>query len=142
MKKGVAMFLAAVGTLAAVYGLAWANLILFLILYPFGVILAVAVTAAAAFGLDTLRRLFKRRWGISLSVFVSIIYLPPMLCAVIMWIVYLALMNKGYFTGLFAGLGDFLITLSYSITAGAILVFGMIWFAVFETVKKIKKIHK
>lgn len=137
MKKGIAIALVIVGTLGGVYGLAWANLMLFLTLYvPVGLILAFAATVAAAFGLDALRRLFKRHYGLSVPIFLLFTYLPPVFCAVIMWIVFFIALDLGYFSGLFAGLSEFLTVLSYSINAGVLLVFGMIWLAIFTAVEK------
>lgn len=136
MKKALAIILLIVGTLLVSYGISWLAIILTLEIYPFGIVIAVLVAAGDALLLDFLRRLFKRRFDLSMPIFLLCAYLPSVFCAVIGWVILITMEKNGYFTGLFAGLGEFLFVFSYSIAAGVLLVFGMIWLAIFTAVEK------
>lgn len=139
MKKVLAIILLIVGSLLVSYGITWLAIILTLEIFPFGIIIAAVVAASDALLLEMLRHLFKRRFDLSMPMFLLCAYLPSVFCAVIGWIVFVALKNTDHFTGDFgflAGLGEFLFAFSYSITAEVLLVFGMIWLAIFTAVEK------
>lgn len=139
MKKVLAIILLIAGSLLVSYGISWLAIILTLEIYPFGIVIAVLVAAGDALLLEMLRHLFKRRFDLSIPMFLLCAYLPSVFCAVIGWIVFIALENAKYFTGFFAGVGEFLFVFTYSIAAGVLLVFGMIWLGIFTAVERGQK---
>ncbi|MDE7400034.1 MAG: hypothetical protein K2N06_10975 [Oscillospiraceae bacterium] len=136
MKKVLAIILLIVGSLLVSYGISWLAIILALENFPLGIVIAVLIAAGDALLLEMLRHLFKRRFDLSMPMFLLCAYLPSIFCAVIGWIVFIVLKNAKYFTGFFAGLGEFLFVFTYSIAAGVLLVFGMIWLGIFTAVGK------
>lgn len=136
MKKGLAITLLAIGAVLGIFGLAWLAILLTLSLYPVGIILSVVIAAAATFGLDALRRLFKRQYGFSDPNFMLCAYLPSVICAAAYFIWYSAMEGSNRFIGLFAGLGEFIFTLSYSTTAVVMPVLELIFLIVLTNLKK------
>ena len=139
MKKPLAVVLLVVGGLVGIFGLSILNLALFFLIWGPGVFIAIAATLAAAFGIDCLRRLYKRKYELKTARFLVCAYVPSVLCAAIAYITVLKLDEAGYFTGFLAGLGEFMITFSYLITAGAALAAAFVWLAVLRIINKRRK---
>ena len=141
MKKPLAILLLIVGGLAGVFGLSFANVIIFFLLYGAGLAVDIALTLAAAFGIDRLRVLFKRKYEMKAPKFLVLAYVPSVLCSAAAVIIFMELDRAGYFEGLFAGLGEFIFSLSYVITAGAILIMAFIWLIISTIITKHRKVN-
>ena len=136
MKKVLAIILLIAGSLLVSYGISWLAIILTLVIYPLGIVIAAAVAAGDALLLEMLRHLFKRRFDLSTLKFFLCAYAPPIIGAAASWIYYLAMENADRFLGFMAGLGEFLFAFTYAIAAGVLLIFGMIWLGIFTAVGK------
>lgn len=136
MKKGFAIILLISGSLLVSYGISWLAIILVLENFPLGIVIAVLVAAGDALLLEFLRRLFKRYFDLSTPRFFLCAYVAPAIGAAASWIYFLAMKNAGHFFGGMAGFGEFLFAFTYSITAGVLLFFGVIWLGIFTAVEK------
>lgn len=126
MKKGVAIGLLVIGSLAAIGGISVANLILFFVIYGPGLASAILVTAGAVFGITRLRGVFERHYGMSYPRFGLLVFVPSLAASLIAYIVFQILDKAGYFKGFFAGLGEYLFTLTWLITSAAAAVIGAV----------------
>lgn len=130
MKKGVAVGLLVVGSVAVIGGISLANLCLFFGLYGGGLVLAILVTSGAVFGITRLRGAFERRYGISAPKFALLAFVPSVAVSGIFYIVILILDKAGYFRGFLAGLGEFIYGLVWLITSAAAVVLGAAMLAI------------
>lgn len=126
MKKQPAVILLILGGALAVFGISYLNILLFLSLFPFGVLAAIALTAGAAFGIDSLRVLLAGKYGFSVPKFLLCAYAPSIAASAVYFAVVSYLDKTGYFKGYFAGMGEFLTGLSWLITSAAAAVLGII----------------
>lgn len=136
MKKSLAIVLLIIGGLAANFVMSSLNLVLFFTLMGGGILIGIALAMAAAFGLDCLRKLFRRKYGLNAAKFFLCAYAPPIVGAGILLGVVLLLDAAGYFSGLFAGLGEFIAALSCVITSGALAAAGGLWLAVSAVIER------
>lgn len=130
MKKGVAIGLLVIGSLAAIGGISVANLILFFVIYGPGLALAILVTAGAVFGITRLRGVFERHYGMSYPRFGLLAFVPSIAVSGIFFIVMLILDGAGYFSGFFEGLLESLYAFGWLLTSGAAAFIGAIMLAV------------
>lgn len=70
--------------------------------------------------------------------FILLAYLPSVIGAAGSWIYYFIMVEQAErFVGIFRGLlGEFLFAFSYSITAVVVIVFGIIWTAIFTATER------
>lgn len=136
MKKPVAITLLILGGLAAVFGMAVLGLILIFEFMWGGLLIGIAAVIGMAFGADRLRMLFKRKYGMNAAKFFLCAYVPPIVGSVILYVVVELLDEAGYFSGFFAGLGEFLMALSCVIASGAFAAAGGIWLAVSTIIER------
>lgn len=127
MKKPLTVILLILGGLAAGAGLGVLNMILFLVLYPVGAALAILLILAASFGIDCLRYLYKKKFGMKTQRYLVCAYVPSVLFSAMFFIIVLRLDAGGYFQGFMAGLGEFVFGLSWMLSSGALLVTSFIW---------------
>lgn len=130
MKKPLAIVLLILGGFAGIFGLSLVNLILFGNLLSLGNLVGLILTASAAFGIDGLRVLFARKYGLSAPKFFLCAYVPSVTATLVYFTVVLYLDSVGYFTGFFAGLGEFIMGLAWLATSAVAIIFGFIIFAI------------
>lgn len=114
------------GNLIAVFGLAIIGLWLGLLLGVPGILITAAAVIALGFASSRIFKIFRKKYELKLSRFILFSYVPSAIGAVIYWIVFALLDDIGFFTGLFAGLGEFLYGLSLSPTAAVYLISGIV----------------
>lgn len=136
MKKPLAITLLVLGGLAAVFGAAMLGLILILVLMWGGLLIGIAAVMGMAFGADRMRILYKRKYGMNAAKFFLCAYVPPIVGSVILFVVVELLDEAGYFSGLFPGLGEFLMALSCVIASGAFAAAGGIWLTVSTIIER------
>ena len=69
-----------------------------------------------------LQRMYQRRWRTGKAIFWLCAGLPGLLTGGISYVVVLSLDNFGYFTGLFAGMGEYILALAILVYSGAFFV--------------------
>lgn len=122
MKKPAAVTLLVAGNLLLTSGLGFASMALcFMFTGGFGAALAVLVLAAHVVGAMLLQRLYERREWLSPVKFWVCAAIPPAGVSLVGFVVVLYLDSIGYFSGYFAGLGEFLTALSGLIYSAAFL---------------------
>lgn len=126
MKKGLAVMLVVFGSILIFFGISFANLMLYLLLLEFGVVLGIILTAGAAFGIGRLRGVFERRYGFSSPKFFLCAYAPSVAAAGIYYLIFTILDSAKIFRGMMAGLLELLIGLSWLITAGVAAASGAV----------------
>lgn len=136
MKKTLAIIILIIGSALAVFGVSIGFLTVLLILVGPGVLVAIALALAAAFGIDCLRRLFHRKYGLNAGLFFLCAYAPSAATSVILYIVVALLDEAGYFSGMFPGLGEFLLAISYMLSAFALAAAGGIWLVIMTAVER------
>lgn len=136
MNKPVAITLLILGGIAAVFGMALLDVVLFFTLMWSGLLIGIAAVMGMAFGADRLRILFKRKYGMNAAKFCLCVYVPSIAASGVCFITVILLDKAGYFTGFFAGLGEFIFSLSYILTASAFAAAGAIWLAVSACVRR------
>lgn len=129
MKKPAAISLLFICNPAVVFVMTIVNLLTFLLTLSLeaAVIIGLAALVALGFASSRIYRVFKRKYELRKIWFIIISYVPSVIGALIYWIVYMALDAADYFTGLFAGLGEFIFLLSLAPTAIVYLISGTIW---------------
>lgn len=136
MKKPLAVTLLILGGLAAVFVVDIIGILLFFAMMWGGLLLGIVADIVMAFGADWLRKLFKRKYGLSAASFVLCAYAPPIAGSVIVYAVVAALDEAGHFRGLFAGLGEYLFALSCVIASGVFAAAGFIWLAASSIIER------
>lgn len=137
MKKYILTILAVIGAFLAEIGIACLAIIIVLALsFSIGLPLLILIAASAAFGLDALRRVFKRKFGFSSVKFMIYAHLPSIVFLISYWIYDMAMESADHFTGFMAGLGEFLFAFSHSITVVTILMMQIIIAMIFTAVEK------
>ena len=87
-----------------------------------------------------LQRLYQRRWQIGKAIFWLCAGLPSALIGMSSFAVVLILDKLNYFSGFFAGLGEFVLTLAILIYSGAFfVVLGSVLLVIHALSRKIKK---
>lgn len=124
MKKVLALIALIIGSAAVIFGLAILNLWAVLVLSVFGVLLGIAAAVGLGFALSALQGVFERKIGLSWKRFILLTYVPSVAVSAVYFIVVLILDRAGYFKGILAGLGEFLMGMSWSITSVAALAVG------------------
>lgn len=124
MKKVLALVALFIGSAAVIFGLSILNLWAVLFLSVFGLLLGIAAVVGLGFAQAALQRVFERKTGLSWVRFMLWAYLPSAAGSIVYFIVVLMLDKAGYFKGFFAGLGEFIIGLAWSITSVAALAAG------------------
>ena len=142
MKKPLATFLLILGGLAVGVGLGVLNMILFLALYPAGAVLAILAILAASFGIDCLRRLYKKKFNIKTQRYLVCAYVPSVLFSAMFFLIVLRLDAGGYFEGFMAGLGELVFGLSWMISSGAAWVTSFIWLMLSDVIHRKKPEEK
>lgn len=136
MKKSLAVVLLVIGSALAVFGAAVGFLCLVFVLYEWGVLIAIVLTLAAAFGIDCLRRLFRRKYGLNAGLFFLCAYMPSAVISMTSMIVFTLLDDAGYFSGMFAALGEFLMAFAYIVMAFSFAAAGGIWLVIMTIVER------
>lgn len=138
MKKALAFIALFIGSAAVIFGLSLLNLWAVLVLSVFGVLLGIAAAAGLGFAHAALWGLFERKTGLCWWKYLLWAYLPSIAGSAVYFIVVEILDNNGYFKGFLAGLGEFLIGMSWGITSAAALVSGIIIILIFSRRRKRK----
>lgn len=124
MKKAFAIIGIVVGGLAVVCCLSVILLIIFV--YPFGLVIDIVIVGGIAFLIDLLRLKYRKVFGINAAIFLAYAYAPSVVASAASFIAVAYLDSIGYFKGIFAGLGEFVFSLSAMLTAGAMLAAALI----------------
>lgn len=130
-KKIIAIVLLVICNSAAVFMMAVINLLIFglTILLPLAILAGLAMSIALGFAASRVFRVLKRNQGLKSWQFILSSFVPPVVGAGLYWIVYLILDKANYFTGWFAGLGEFIWGIALTPTAAAYLISGITWCA-------------
>lgn len=140
MKKPLAIIILLIAASAVIYGLSIVYLLLALALFDCGgVLIDIAATLAAGIGIDRLRRLYHRKYGLKAPLFFVCAYLPSIVGSAVYFAVYNYLDGIGYFEGFFAGLGEFILGLSWIATAAAFTAAGGLYLFISLITDIIKK---
>ena len=101
---------------------------------------ATAVILPLVIGAVFLQRLYQRRWQIGKVIFWLCAGLPSTLIGMSSFAAVLILDKLNYFSGFFAGLGEFIMTLAILIYSGAFfVVLGSVLLVIHALSRKIKK---
>lgn len=137
MKKTLAIIILLIAASAVIYGLSFVYLLIALALFDSGgVLIDIAVTLAAGIGVDRLRRLYRRKYGLKAPLFFVCAYLPSIVGSAVYFAVYNYLDGIGYFEGFFAGLGEFVLGLSWIATAAAFTAAGGLYLLISFIIEK------
>lgn len=126
MKKPLAITILVLGSAPAIFGAAIGILCLMFLLFEWSLPVTIALVIAAAFGIDCLRRLFRRKYGLNAGLFFLCVYAPSVAVSVSSFVV-ISLLNV-------VGLGEFIMALVYIITAFSFAAAGGIWLAILTIV--------
>lgn len=130
MKKPIAIALLIIGGLAAVFGLSFLCMLLFAELMNFGLFIDFVLVLGMAFGGYCISKLYRRKYGIGVSMFFLCAYVPLMICSGIYFTVILILDELGHFRGFMEGLGESLTALAFVAVSVVLAIAGGIWIAV------------
>ncbi|MBE6901121.1 MAG: hypothetical protein E7478_01470 [Ruminococcaceae bacterium] len=115
-KKLIAYALAVLCGAVLIMGLALLNVLVVLVIFPVGFALAAALCFGAAFGVHIISKKLCQRIDIGRLAFIICVYLPATLGGIISYFVVLYLDSIDYFTGMMAGLGEYVFSLSAMVT--------------------------
>lgn len=138
MKKALAFIALFIGSAAVIFGLSILNLWAVLVLSVFGLLLGIAAVVGLGFAQTALQRVFEGKTGLCWWKYLLWAYLPSVAGSAVFYIIVEILDKNGYFKGLFAGLGEFLIGMSWAITSVAALVVGLVIVLIFSRRRKRK----
>lgn len=129
MNKALAISLLVICNIAAVCILSVVNLAMFFLTISLALTILIGLAAAAALGFGSSRLLsvFERKYRLKTKWFILASYVSPIIGTAVYWIVYLSLDAAGYFSGWFAGLGEFVYAISLSATAAVYFISGVLW---------------
>lgn len=135
-KKWLLLIVVAVVNALLVAGLGYASLALMLIASVGGTVLSVLFVLAQAAGLFFVERQFLKRQWCGRVKFWCISSIPPVILSGIGFAVVCVLDSKDYFTGLFPGLGEFLITMAFLLYSIVLMTtIGIAQFFIKKTLK-------
>ena len=112
MKKPLAITLLTVGNCLLTLALSCAALFIVLLTLDLGIALDIVLIAGHIVGIMFIRRLFERRYSLSPLKFWLLSSIPAAVVSAIAFGIVIILDSINYFSGFFAGIGEFLFTLS------------------------------
>ncbi len=124
VKKPLAIILLLFGALLVFFIAAFAYVLIFLNVGGFGLLINIAATLAAGIGVDRLRRLFRKKYGLKAPLFFVCAYLLSIIGSVVYLAVFAYLDSIGYFVGFLAGLGELILGIAWLVTAAAFTAVG------------------
>lgn len=128
MKKPLAITLLVLGNLAAVIGISLLLLFVALTLdVGLAIIIGLAVLTVLGFASSRIEKLFGRKYDMKRSRFILAAHVPSAAGSIIYLIVICVLDAAGAFSGMFAGLLEFLVALSLVPTSLVYLISGVMW---------------
>lgn len=126
MKKILAPVALFIGSAAVIFGLSLLNLVLFVNILDFVILVEIAEVVGLGFAQAALQRVFERKTGLSWVRFMLWAYLPSAAVSAVYFIVVLILGEVGYFKGFLGGIVETLMGLAWLITSIAALIAGLI----------------
>ncbi len=130
MKKSSAVGLLVIGGLAAVFGLSALCMLLLAELLHVGLVIDFVLILGMAFGGNCISKLYRRKYGMGVSMFFLCAYVPPMIGSGIFFTVVLILDKLGHFRGFMEGLREALAALAFVAVSVVLAIAGGIWLAV------------
>ncbi len=130
MKKSLAVGLLVIGGLAAVFGLSVLCMLLLAELLNVGLFIDFVLILGMAFGGNCISKLYRRKYGMGVSMFFLCAYVPPMIGSGIFFTVVLILDKLGHFRGFMEGLREALAALAFVAVSVVLAIAGGIWLAV------------
>lgn len=130
MKKSLAVGLLVIGGLAAVFGLSVLCMLLLVELLNVGLFIDFVLILGMAFGGNCISKLYRRKYGMGVSMFFLCAYVPPMIGSGIFFTVVLILDKLGHFRGFMEGLREALAALAFVAVSVVLAIAGGIWLAV------------
>lgn len=126
MKKPLAITLLSVGNCLLTLALGFAGVFLFLT-GSIGLLLDIVLIAGQIVGFAFIQRLFERRYSLSPLIFWLLSSIPAAVVSSIAFGIVIILDSIDYFSGFFAGLAEFLFTLSSLVYSAVFLIlFGVV----------------
>lgn len=122
MKKLLAISILSVGSTLLTLALGMAALFICMQVWGFGIALDVVLLALHIVGAMLLQRLYQKRGWLAPVKFWLCAAVPAAGISVLSFLLVLYLDSIGYFSGFFAGLGEFLLTFSGLVYSGAFLL--------------------
>lgn len=136
MKKWLWLGLAVLANVIVTSGLGYLSLALVTIFFTGGGVLSILLVLAQAVGLFFVERQFLKRQWTGRVKFWCITAAPPVVLSVGGFAAVCILDSMDYFTGYFAGLGEFVLSLVFLVYSAAVLaVTGIMQFFIRKTLK-------
>lgn len=130
MKKALAVIPLIIGSFLILGALLWLTCFAALrgfFFGSFGVLIAIVIVGATAYGMNRVRLVFKQKFGLSAPKFFLCVYLPPILGAVAHLIWFLNAKSKDY-QYFIPWQIDFITCIIYLIAAITLPIFGAVWY--------------